>query len=109
MDAAAVVTLGLRYVVKPEREQEFLQKVAEVRVLVQGMPGHQETILSRDVDRSQVYLLYSAWADEQAFYAFLRSDVFNATKAWGRDVLEEMPRHTFWYPRSATDAARPTH
>ena len=106
---AAVVTLGLRYVVKPEREAEFLEKVAEVNVLVQALRGHQETVLAKVVDQPCTYLVLSAWTDEQAFLAFLQSDVFNATKAWGRDVLEEMPRHTFWYPRLAENAEHPAH
>ncbi len=104
MEEIAVVTLGLQYAVKPEREEEFLERVAAVNMFVQSLRGHRETVLAKVVSQPCTYLVLSAWTDEQAFLAFLRSDMFNATKAWGRDVLEEVPRHTFWYPRTAADA-----
>ena len=105
MEEIAVVTLGLQYAVKPEREEEFLEKVAEVNMFVQSLRGHRETVLAKVVGQPCTYLLLSAWTDEQAFFTFLRSDAFSATKAWGRDVLEEFPHHSFRYPRTAADAA----
>ncbi|HEY7066256.1 MAG TPA: antibiotic biosynthesis monooxygenase [Chloroflexota bacterium] len=88
-----MLTFGLSYDVKPERQQEF-EAISEAAVkAMQGMKGHRETRLYQDVFRRNSYMIYSDWDTREDFVAFLKSPEFAAAQTAGRDMLEARPRH----------------
>ncbi len=99
-EAFILVTYGLNYEVRPGREAEFESKFGAGLDLLATVPGHHESRLYRDVRAPQSYLVYSEWDSREAFSAFLQSDAFNATKAWGREeILAARPQHTVFAGR----------
>ncbi len=95
------------YDVIPEKAGLFVERFREVIKLLDTMPGHGMTRLYVGVDDPYSYAVLSEWDSPDAFYAFIKSDVFRQTTAWGREqVLRGAPRHKI-YPRS-DDLARPS-
>jgi heme-degrading monooxygenase HmoA len=88
-----MLTFGLSYDVKPERQQEF-EAITEAAVgLMKNMKGHRETRLFQDVHRRNSYMIYSDWDTREDFMAFLKSPEFAQAQTAGRDMLESRPRH----------------
>jgi heme-degrading monooxygenase HmoA len=95
-----VVTVGMYYDVIPEKAPVFTAKFREVLAAMQGIAGHTASYLYQRVDEPDSFAVISEWADEQAFYHFIRSDAFKQVTSWGREqVLRNAPRHKI-YPRS---------
>jgi heme-degrading monooxygenase HmoA len=96
----ALVTYGMNYEVRPGREADFEARFGAVLDALATFPGHVRSHLYRDVRAPQSYLVYSEWETREAFSAFLRSEAFNATKAWGREeILAARPEHTVFAGR----------
>lgn len=100
-----MITFGLNYDVKPEFTDEFERVSLQALQAMQGVPGHRETRLYRDVQRPNSYMIYSDWETKQHFTAFLRSDAFKKVQATGRDMLENRPRHNIYTRGAMQDEA----
>ena len=88
-----MLTFGLSYDVKPERQAEFEAITAAAVGLMQDMKGHRETRLFQDVHRRNSYMIYSDWDTREDFMAFLKSPEFAQAQTAGREMLETRPRH----------------
>jgi heme-degrading monooxygenase HmoA len=64
---------------------------------MQGIAGHSESHLYRDVDQPASYLIVSDWSDRAAFDAFIRSETFAKVTSWGKEqILAGRPVHTVY-------------
>ncbi len=89
-----MVTIGMNYKVIKGKEQLFESKFDQVVDVMQGVDGHTESHVFRDVHDPQHYLIISQWSKREAFDAFISSDIFRQTTSWGREeVLSDRPRH----------------
>jgi heme-degrading monooxygenase HmoA len=89
-----MVTVGMHYDVLPGREERFEGAVRDIVAQLQSAAGHTWTRLYRDVERPGSYLIYSEWADREAFMEFIRSPAFAGVTRWGREeIIAGPPRH----------------
>jgi heme-degrading monooxygenase HmoA/CRISPR/Cas system-associated endoribonuclease Cas2 len=88
-------TMGMFYTVKPEYQDDFVEKFATVGEMLQGMDGHRETALLHNTDDENDMFIASQWDSKDDAMSFFRSDAFSDTVDWGRDVLADKPRHVF--------------
>jgi chlorite dismutase/heme-degrading monooxygenase HmoA len=88
-------TMGMFYTVKPEYQDDFVEKFATVEELLDGMDGHRETALLHNMDDENDMFIASQWDSKDDAMNFFRSDAFGDTVDWGRDVLADKPRHVF--------------
>jgi heme-degrading monooxygenase HmoA len=93
---AAVVTIGMNYVVLPGRERVFEDACEKVVEAMRGVAGHDESHLYKRLDDGDhVYLIVSRWTSDEAFRTFVASDRFKKVTRWGmQNVLAGPPRHT---------------
>lgn len=91
-----MVTIGMNYFVRDGKEATFEGACAKVIELMQGIEGHDESHIYRQVsDGSPVYLIVSRWQSEDAFRSFVASDAFKKVTDWGAaNILTGPPRHT---------------
>lgn len=91
-----MVTVGMHYDVLPGKEAAFEGAVRGVVGHLQGAGGHTRTRVYRDLDRPNSYLIYSEWADREAFLAFAHSTAFAEVTRLGREeILAGPPQHHF--------------
>ena len=57
-----MVTIGMNYAVIKGKEETFANAFRKVVTAMQGMEGHDESHLYRDVDDPQQYLIMSKWS-----------------------------------------------
>lgn len=88
-------TMGMFYTVKPEHREEFVDVFADVGELLDGMDGHRETALLVNTDDENDMFIASQWDSKEDAMEFFRSDAFAETLEFGRDVLDDRPRHVF--------------
>lgn len=88
-------TMGMFYTVKPDYREEFVEKFSEVEGLLEGMEGHIETSLYVNTGDENDMFIASEWVDRESAMEFFRSDEFRDTVDWGREVLDDRPRHVF--------------
>ncbi|GAA0312179.1 heme-binding protein [Halarchaeum salinum] len=88
-------TMGMFYTVKPEYREEFVETFGDVGDLLADMEGHIETELLANVEDENDMFIASQWESKEDAMAFFRSDAFSDTVSWGRDVLDDTPRHVF--------------
>jgi chlorite dismutase/heme-degrading monooxygenase HmoA len=88
-------TMGMFYTVKPDYQEEFVEKFGVVGGLLEEMEGHHETDLMVNVADENDMFIASQWRSKEDAMAFFRSDAFRDTVQWGRDVLADRPRHVF--------------
>lgn len=89
-----MITVGMNYEVAPGKNEAFERKFALVVEAMQAMDEHVHTALYREVSDPQVYLVISEWRGRAAFDAFVRSEAFRKTTAWGQSgILRARPRH----------------
>jgi len=91
-----VVTIGMNYFVIPGKEKIFEDACARVVETMQGIEGHAESHLYREVGGEEpAYLIASRWESEEAFRAFVASDAFKKVTNWGKqNILSRQPTHT---------------
>lgn len=91
-----MVTIGMNYYVIPGKESVFEAAVTNVVDTMNGIDGHEESHLYKEVgDAEPVYLIVSRWADEAAFKEFVGSDAFRKVTNWGKEnILSRRPSHT---------------
>jgi chlorite dismutase len=88
-------TMGMFYTVKPSYREEFVETFGEVGDLLAGMDGHLDTRLLVNQEDDTDMFIASQWREKENAMAFFRSDAFRDTVEWGREVLEDRPRHVF--------------
>ena len=91
-----MVTIGMNYEVIEGKEQVFEDACAKVVETMQGIDGHSESAIYKQVGAKQpAYLIVSRWSSEQAFSDFVASDAFKKVTNWGAEnILRGRPRHT---------------
>ncbi|MEM7410703.1 MAG: antibiotic biosynthesis monooxygenase [Myxococcota bacterium] len=91
-----MVTIGMNYFVLPGKEQVFEDACARVVDTMNGIDGHDDSHLYKQIDGDRpVYLIVSRWQSEDAFQAFVASDAFKKVTNWGAEnILTGPPRHT---------------
>ena len=95
-----MVTIGMNYDVLEGKGEIFVNAVAGVIKAMQDTEGHTDTRLFRDVHKPNSYLIVSDWSSEDAFNAFIRSEMFQKVTNWGKEqILAGRPSHTV-YQRS---------
>jgi len=88
-------TMGMFYTVKPERREEFVAKFETVGEVLADMEGHHESELLANYEDENDMFIDSQWRSKDDAMDFFRSDAFSDTVDWGRDVLDDRPRHVF--------------
>jgi len=99
-----VVTIGMNYFVRENKEEIFEAACAKVIDLMGEVGGHDESHIYRRVDDrrvekgSPVYLVVSRWESEEAFRGFVSSDAFKKVTDWGKlNILNGPPKHTTYH------------
>lgn len=89
-----MVTIGMNYNVRTGKEETFEKAFKKVVKAMQGIAGHGETFMYRNIGDQQNYLILSQWTDKGAFDAFIASDTFKAVVNWGKEeILTSRPKH----------------
>ena len=89
-----MITVGMNYEVAPSKNEAFERKFALVVDLMQTIGEHVRTALYRDVSAPQSYLVVSEWRSRTGFDAFVQSEAFRKTTAWGQSgILTVRPKH----------------
>jgi chlorite dismutase/heme-degrading monooxygenase HmoA len=88
-------TMGMFYTVKPEYQDDFVEKFGTVEELLEEMDGHRETALLHNTVEENDMFIASQWDSKDDAMDFFRSEAFSDTVDWGRDVLADKPRHVF--------------
>ncbi|ERH00520.1 MAG: hypothetical protein J07HN6_02141 [Halonotius sp. J07HN6] len=88
-------TMGMFYTVKSEHREDFVDKFDTVGGVLAEMDGHLETDLMVNEEDEDDMFIASQWESKEDAMGFFRSDDFQNTVEWGRDVLADRPRHVF--------------
>jgi heme-degrading monooxygenase HmoA len=88
-------TMGMFYTVKPEHREDFVEKFGEVGEVLSDVDGHRETALLANREDENDMFIASRWDAKEDAMGFFRSEAFAQTVDWGRDVLDDRPRHVF--------------
>ena len=92
-----MVTIGMNYKVLPGKNETFEKAFAAVLEAMEGMDGHSESHLYKDVADGNAYLIVSDWSSEDAFGTFMRSEQFARVANWGKEnILAGRPSHTVY-------------
>ena len=92
-----MVTIGMNYKVIPGKNEPFEKAFAAVLEAMQGMEGHSESHLYKDVADENSYLIVSDWSSEDEFQVFMRSEKFARVANWGKEnILAGRPSHTVY-------------
>lgn len=92
-----MITVGMNYRVLPGKNQQFEDVFNAVLNKMQGMEGHSESHLFRDVNDEQQYLITSDWSDRGMFDAFIASEEFRSVANWGAEqILAGRPSHDYY-------------
>lgn len=94
-----MVTIGMDYAVREGKETIFEDACANVLRAMEGMDGHEESRLFRQVgEGARNYLIVSRWGSEEAFRSFVASEQFKKVTNWGAEnILEGRPSHTTYH------------
>jgi chlorite dismutase len=88
-------TMGMFYTVKPDYRGEFVDTFEDVGGMLADMEGHFDTDLMVNREDENDMFIASQWRSRDDAMAFFRSDAFRDTVSWGREVLDDQPRHVF--------------
>ncbi|MCU4717472.1 heme-binding protein [Halapricum hydrolyticum] len=88
-------TMGMFYTVKPAYREEFVETFGTVGEKLEAMEGHRETALLVNDDDANDMFIASQWDSRDDAMAFFRSEDFRETVQWGREILDDTPRHVF--------------
>ena len=92
-----MITVGMYYDVRPGKEQQFEAMFDKVIEVLGGQPGHKESFLYKQVKKPNSYAILSEWDSQQAFTAFITSEIFRNVANWGKaEILEARPRHKIY-------------
>jgi chlorite dismutase/heme-degrading monooxygenase HmoA len=88
-------TMGMFYTVKPDYRGEFVETFENVGDALAEMEGHLDTrLMVNETDENDMFIA-SHWQEKDDAMAFFRSEDFRDTVQWGREVLDDRPRHVF--------------
>jgi chlorite dismutase len=87
--------MGMFYTIKPEYTEEFFDRFDDVGAMLAEMDGHHRTDLMVNHEADNDTFIASQWASQEDAMGFFRSEAFRETVQWGRDVLDDRPRHVF--------------
>jgi len=93
--AAYAVARVLYTVFTPDYRNEFVEKFDDVGGVLADMDGHIETRLLANVGDENDMFISSRWEAKEDAMEFFSGDAFRETVDWGRDVLDDRPRHVF--------------
>ncbi|MCI5190440.1 MAG: antibiotic biosynthesis monooxygenase [Candidatus Electrothrix sp. AS4_5] len=97
METNQLATIGMNYKVISGKEDVFEKAFNNVLAAMQGIDGHVESFLYKDINDSSSYLISSKWETEEAFKAFITSDKFRSVTNWGSEnILAGRPTHTIY-------------
>ncbi|WP_306054029.1 heme-binding protein [Natronococcus wangiae] len=88
-------TMGMFYTVKPDRREDFVGAFDDAASLLADMEGHRKSDLLVNREDENDMFIASRWDSREDAMAFFRSDAFADAVEFGRDVLEDRPRHVF--------------
>ncbi len=88
-------TMGMFYQVKPDHRGDFLETFDEVGAALGEMEGHSETKLYACTRDENDMFIASNWRSKEDAMEFFRSEAFRDTVSWGREILDDTPRHVF--------------
>ena len=89
-----MTTIGMHYDVISGKEEEFERGFLSVIEVLKTLKGHVDTRLYEDVADHGSYVILSEWQRKEDFDAFMRSEAFAKTVAWGKaEILRSRPRH----------------
>jgi chlorite dismutase len=88
-------TMGMFYSVKPAHREAFVETFEEVGEALAEMEGHLDTRLMVNVADENDMFIASQWRAKADAMDFFRSDEFRDTVEWGREILDDRPRHVF--------------
>ncbi|PSP67710.1 hypothetical protein BRC85_05110 [Halobacteriales archaeon QS_1_69_70] len=88
-------TMGMFYSVKPAHREAFVETFEEVGEALAAMEGHLDTRLMVNVADENDMFIASQWRAKADAMDFFRSDEFRDTVEWGREILDDRPRHVF--------------
>ena len=89
-----MVTIGMNYEAIPGKGKAFEAKFALVVKALNEAPGHDKSVLYRDVTNENSYLIVSQWNQKQTFDDFIASPEFKAVTDWGEEhILAGRPSH----------------
>lgn len=92
-----MTTIGMHYDVVSGKEKEFEAGFLRVLQVLKSLPGHVESHMYQDIESAGSYVILSEWEKIEDFQAFLHSDAFAKTVAWGKaEVLRGKPRHKIY-------------
>lgn len=92
-----MVTIGMNYQVLAGKETIFENAVKGVVEAMRKDSEHVKTNLYRDVDDQGTFLIVSEWSSEEAFKAFIGSELFAKVTSWGKEqILRARPSHTVY-------------
>lgn len=92
-----MVTIGMNYEVLSGKETIFENAVKGVIEAMRKDEKHVKTNLYRSVDDAGTYLIVSEWSSEEAFKAFIGSELFAKVTNWGKEqILRARPSHTVY-------------
>jgi heme-degrading monooxygenase HmoA len=92
-----MVTIGMNYKVLPGKEATFETAFRNVIQAMRNIEGHKQTIMCRDIDDAQSYVILSEWTEKGAFEKFIGSDAFRSVVSWGKEnILAGRPAHTYY-------------
>jgi len=88
-------TMGMFYTVTPDYREEFVDTFEEVGTALEEMDGHLDTRLMVNREDENDMFIASQWREKDDAMAFFRSESFRETVEWGREALDDRPRHVF--------------
>jgi len=89
-----MTTIGMHYDVIPGKEKDFENHFLAVLEVLKTLPGHIESRLYQDIQSAGSYVILSEWQKLDDFKAFIHSEAFAKTVAWGKaEILRGRPRH----------------
>jgi heme-degrading monooxygenase HmoA len=89
-----MTTIGMHYDVIPGKEKLFEEHFLKVLDLLKTLPGHVESRMYQDIQSAGSYAIFSQWQKLEDFQAFIHSQAFTDTVAWGKaEILRARPRH----------------
>jgi chlorite dismutase len=88
-------TMGMFYTVDPEYGDEFHERFDDVLEVLDDQEGHITTDLLVNRESTEDMFIASRWDSRDDATEFFRSEAFTDAVEWGRDVLEDRPRHVF--------------
>ena len=94
-DGSDFGTMGMFYTVVPDHREDFVDRFDTVGDELAEMDGHHETDLLVNREDENDMFIASQWAAKDDAMEFFRSEDFRDTVEWGREVLNDRPRHVF--------------